>query len=225
MKPAIVYHRPAEVRKRLAELGLALEPLLQVVEGSVAGYSACTANDPPMAQGWEAWRWGTRRAREIFVPTGWERDDTGNLSSIVNHALRLRIVVVNTDDGTGRLDAEPSNRSKKGGRSEQAANHNLQLRLALEPPEIERAIQEQMKADALSDYETWYLCQHIMLDIKRGDISRAELSFPTTVSCGYLGGWKERIILRDDDGPVGSKARERDDGFTPEFEINVRRRA
>ena len=149
----------------------------------------------------------------------WERDDTGNLSTIVNHDLRIRIAVVNTDDGTSRLDGEPSNRSRKGARSERAANQNLQLRLFPDPPDIERAIAEQMKADAASHYATWYLCQHIV-----GDMARAELSYPTTLSAGFLGGWKERIILSDENGPVGSKSREHDDGLTPDFEINVRRR-
>ena len=66
MEPAIMYHRPAEVRAKLASLGVTLELLLQVTDAGAAGYNSCTDNDPPAARGWGIFGAGARVGRARY---------------------------------------------------------------------------------------------------------------------------------------------------------------
>jgi len=220
--PTTVRVLPYDVRQRLAALGLTPELLLDAVRAVVAAHAGCTDNDPPAARCWDGWRMGTRRLRELLRPLGWEKDDTDTFSVIVNHAAKVRIVVVNSADGTGRVPGAPLNVAKKGPRSREAALANAQLVLDLAgfPEEYARRLR---MAEA-AKYATWGLCVFV-----GEDEVRAELSQATAFVRGFAAQWEERIILVGDGAPpfetvtvappdVG------DDGLSPDFPIEVRRK-
>lgn len=219
--PLIVRAEPRDVASRLRALGLTIELLLEAVKAVAAGHAGCTENDPPAAPAWDGWRYGTRRLRELLRPEGWEKDDTDTYSVILNHGRRLRIVVVNTDKGTGLRLGSPMNRARKGPRSRESAEANQYvLDLAGFPQERERLL---MRAEA-QGYATWCLC--VFVD---DDVVRAELSQPVEYVGGFITGWIERVIfLGDGMWPDAVTVKrpddEGDDGLSPDFPIEVRRK-
>ncbi len=128
--PATIVAKPVEVQNELASIGLTLEQALEIVFAMASARADATENDPPGAAGWSAWRMGVRRAREVTIHSklfpGWERDETGQVSSVINRALGVRLLVANTDDGTGVCDQNryPQNRSKKGAATDRIVQSN-----------------------------------------------------------------------------------------------------
>lgn len=214
--PAIVRLQNVDREFRLAELGLAHDLLLEVVDACAAADGDCTANDPPMARGLKVYFAGVRRLRELLVPLGWEKDDTGGFSTVVNHDLRVRLAFMNTDGGTCDPAALlPMNRSRKGPNSERAASTN-QLKLpGIEWPTL-RADGTRPAAD---DYTTWHMCVHI-----EGERVLAELALLSGFEGGYFTDCHERIFLLNGDEWDGLRGPEPDDDLGPEIEVDVRRK-
>jgi hypothetical protein len=215
MHQAVVHQIPEDADARLLRLGgLRRADLMEAVAAAVAAVGACTDNDPPTARGYDAWRSALRRLREVMRPQGWEKDDTGNFSTVVNRSARVRIAVVNTDDATGNARVYPTNRSRKGSHADRASQIN-QFNL----PFPEWAETEPEDA-AIPGYATWYLCVHV-----EGQRVRAELSLPTKVEGGYFADWKERILLvSSDDDWSGTGLPEIGDDDGPVFEVPVSRK-
>jgi hypothetical protein len=209
---AIVRVEAEDVGRRLEELGFAnKESLLEVVRACVAAQGGCTDNDPPGAPGYESWRFGVRRAREIYRPLGWEKDDAGGYSTIVNRANRIRMAILNSTDGAGMLDGIPQNRSKKGACSERAAVTNAQFVLpGSEVWDVPDA--------RFEDFATWHLCVYIS-----GDDVRAELSLLNDFEAGYFTGVHEKIILVGD-GDWKKINFKDDDDTGPEIDVTIRRK-
>lgn len=221
--PTTVRLLQRDVDHRLAELGLTRDLLLEAVRAVAAAQAGCTDNDPPAARFWDGWRMGTRRLRELMRPLGWEKDDTDTFSVIVNHEARARIVVVNSAEGTGRVPGAPLNVAKKGPRSRDAALANGQLVFDMAGFAEERARRLRL-AEAATKFATWGLC--VFVD---GDTVRAELSQATAFRRGFAVEWQERIILIGDGTPAFDAVTivppdADDDGLSPDFEIDVRRR-
>ncbi|MBY0337317.1 MAG: hypothetical protein K2X11_11930 [Acetobacteraceae bacterium] len=207
MPDAAVFLRTEDADDRLWRLArLSRADLLQAVAAAVVAVGGCTANDPPTARGYDAWRMAVRRLREVLMPQGWERDDTGNFSTVMNRLAGVRIAVVNTDGNTGNPHAYPTNRSRKGALADRASEINQRI---LPFPEWDETEPE---GASLPGIATWYLCVYV-----EGERVRAELSLPTKVQGGFFADWQERIILvgsngdwsiadaphlGDDDGPV-----------------------
>lgn len=208
-----------EVNQRLAQLGLTKEKLVSIVKACVAGHGGCTDNDPPNARGFESWRWGVRRAREELRPEGWEKDDTGNFSTVVNHDLKVRLAVMNADDGAGLLDRVPQNRAKKGPNSERVAATNRELQLIL--PGLEQYMDPtgDQEGTKFSDYSTWHLCVHI-----NGDTVRAELTLLADFSGGFFTGFVEKIIVLGDGEWQKSAFQDDSPDDEPELDIEVVRK-
>jgi hypothetical protein len=207
----VVYKESWNTKRRLSELGLTREQLIDVVKASVAGRGDCTDNDPPSAPGWSSWRYGIRRLREIFRREGWDKDDTGQLSTIANHERRIKIAVCNTDDGTAIEDRIPRNRSRKGVISERVTDRNATPYMF---PEM-----EEDAARNTSDYLTWYLCIYI-----EDDRVRAELSCPSAFEAGYFTRYSERIFILNGDDWKGLDFSERNEDSGPDFDVEVRRK-
>ena len=211
--PVTVRIEEADREDRLDELGLSRALLLEVVDACVAAEGDCTANDPPMARGLKVYFAGVRRLRELLCPAGWEKDDTGGFSTVVNHERRIRLAFMNADDGTCVVDAQPSNRSRKGPNSERAASTNQTLLPGIEWPTS--------RADgtrpAGEDYVTWHLCVHI-----DQDVTRAELTLQSRFQDGFFTDCHERIFLTTD-GEWGD-SRSPNDDLGPEIEVEVRRK-
>lgn len=176
-----------EMSARLGEMKLSRDGLLDVLGLIFAEHGFCNENDPAGTRGWTVYRWGVRGLREKFRSKGWGVDSTGNLKTLVNHSLKVRIAILNTDDGTCDKDRIPCNTNTKGPNSERAALANADMLPGAEDwPEL--------KADGTPavtpEYETWHLCIYI-----RDDDLRAELSLLNKFSSGFFLGAAERIFL------------------------------
>lgn len=212
----VVHLQPWDIEQRLNKLDLTRDKIIEIIRACVAGVGGCTDNDPPSAKGWQSWRWGVRRAREILRSEGWEKDDTGGFSTIVNHNKRIRIAVVNTDEGTSDAKRIPQNRSRKGPTTERCVSvNNLQLSLANDwfsrkPSDVNMPI---------DDYTTWHLCIYI-----EGDKVLAELSILDEFSSGHFSHCYERIFLIQDGDWETLAFKYDNNNPPPEINIEVNRK-
>jgi hypothetical protein len=215
--PCQVRIEPYDVQNALAALDLTFEECMAVFEAMAAAVGGCTENDPPTARGWDAWRFGVRRWREVKRSQGWSKNDSENISTIVHPNASFRIAVANTDESTGMVNAEPRSRSTKGDGSKRAVELNNSPPLPL--PEFVEEFERQLKAAAAAHAQIWYFCAYIQEDVRR-----LELSKPTAIVGGHFAGWKERIILIDGDGPVCVRSNPVDEIYGPDVEVVVRRK-
>jgi hypothetical protein len=222
--PAPVWKKPVDVGNRLEKLfGLTRQQLLEVVGAMVRAKADCTPNDPPGSRGWSAYKMGTRRLREVtLIVKGWEKDDADQIPGVVNKARSVRIVVANTDDGTGiEEDGRfPQNRSQKGAATDRVVQAN-QLSFIKALDESLKVVPLKKSAAPLpAEIMTWYVCTY-----GEGDEFRAEISCPKIIESGYFADFYERIFLtHDDDGGGGEVVRRSDDGGSSDFEIPVTRK-
>lgn len=209
------------VTNRLHELGLTRAQLLEVVAAMVGARADATENDPPMAASWSSWRMGTRRARDVLRPTTalgrWERDESGQISSVVNKLVGVRVIVSNTDDGTCEDSRHPQNRSRKGAGTDQLVFDNqLSFLDALDSAPSASSSER----PASKPIQNWYLCVY-----NQGDDVRAELSCPTLVDNGFFADFRERIeIVNSGDDWLERLRRAPSDGDDGEFNIQVSRK-
>lgn len=215
--PTPLISEPWEVNARLEGLCVTRGQMMQALEACVAAYAGCTENDPPTARGYRVWQMGTRRLREVLAADGWERDDQGGYSSVVNHEAKLRIVVMNTDEGTGSEHLNPQNRSRKGPTSRRVAEANqLAFPAAAEWPVVVKLGTKSVVED---DYVTWHLCVHI-----DNDTVRAELCILVDFEDGFFRDCRDRILLiGPEDNDFLDPGADIDD-LGPDFEIEVRRK-
>ncbi len=216
------------VVKNFVEVGNALrdkdtrrEWLIEVAQTMAVAAAECTENDPQGSRGWRRYQMGTRRARELHLPTGkWERDDTDQIASILNPSLGIRIVVCSTDDGTCIEDREPKNRSKKGAATDRIIDGNRQLDL-FEVFGIEEPILVKPRERKDDDPVTWHLCVY-----HEGEDLRAELSLFVETASGFFGKSAARIFLLGGEGPSADVIEEDrpDSGDGSDFDIPVIRK-
>lgn len=189
---AVVYKHAMDVDRRLRELGLSRDELLEVVLAAVLGKSSCTDNDPPGAFGWMAWKEGCRRFRELFLSKkGFARSNDEGVPWVVDVIRSNRFTVANTDEGTGLVEPhrQPQQCSKKGPATDRAVSANQlslfessgESPLAPSPISYKRQPNRQL---------TWYLCIY-----SEGDVVRAELVCPKHMDGGYFLDFYERIII------------------------------
>ena len=219
MNPAIFTH-PAEVYNRIAMLGLSQEHLVSIAVRMAQARTDCTANNPPSAPGFYAWSEGTRRARELFIPLGWEACEYGQLSSIYNRKTGVRMIVINADAGAGLEDSQPQNRTYKRSATDRAVVENRENFLF----DINLASNPQQPPCRINGAFNWYLFVFSYRD-EVGDILRAELSLPSSITRGFFTSFHERIMVISDEGfDEGSLIVPEDPEGDPEFEIHVTRK-
>ena len=206
--PRFLKIEDVEVNARLRPFSLDRQILIDGIRMAVAAYGGCTDNDPPSARGYEPWRATTRGLRELLPSRGYERDDSGNFSTIKHVKHGIRIVVLNTDSKTGdpRLEIFPRNRLKKGILHERAIGAPDWL------PGLPNPF-------ATAQLDIWYLCQHI-----NDDKVLAELSRPDRIEDGFITSWRERILLLKPGDWKTLEAGDRDDDSGPEIEVDVQLR-
>ena len=188
--PAVVLKNPIVVANRLEEIGVSHRELTEIVNAMLAARADCTDNDTPAAPGWLSWCMGVRRLRQLKISqVGWEKDETAQISSVLNRKLRVRIAISNTDDGTGDDSRTPQNNSKKGAATDSIVNAN-QLSFMDILDASPGVISFKKSAGVSETIRTWYLCVY-----SSGDVRRAELSCPVKVEAGYFGDFFERIFL------------------------------
>jgi hypothetical protein len=222
--PAIVVTKPHEVANELERIGLSSEQVLEIVHAMAGAKADATENDPPGAAGWSAWRMGIRRSREVTVHDvrfpDWERDETGQVSSVVNRKIGVRLLVSNTDDGTG-IDADdrfPQNRSKKGAATDRIVQCNQGAFEFME--QASNVVAFPKAADDAQGVTSWYVCVYA-----DGEELRAELSCPVGIEGGFFTGFSKRIIILGGDGTgIDPIKRNKPDGEIVEFDIPVSRK-
>jgi hypothetical protein len=205
-----------DVVRRLADFGMTRDQILEVVRACVSGAGNVTENDPPGTHGWETYRFGVRRFREVLRPEGWEKDNTEGLATVVNHQLRMRVAVANTDGNTGHVDKLPQNRTRKGPTAERVAVANEALLPGVEWPLAQKPGDS---GPSIDGYATWHLCVYV-----DGDDVRVELSLLNEFESGFFTGWQERIILLGPGDWANVDLPESDDDSEPELDIDVRPR-
>ena len=222
--PVVIVSQAIEVANELERIGLSGEQVLEIVHAMAGAKADATENDPPGAAGWSSWRMGVRRAREVTIHDkrfpDWQRDETGQVSSVVNRVIGVRLLVANTDDGTG-IDAEdrfPQNRSKKGAATDRIVQTNQSVFEFME--QASNVVAYPKAADAAQGITSWYVCVYA-----DGEELRAEISCPTGIEGGFFDGFGKRIIILGGDGtgidPVRHK---KPDGEVVEFDIPVVRK-
>jgi hypothetical protein len=205
-----------DARRRLAELDLDAESLLDVGRRGMAAAASCTSNHPAVLSGILGWGETVCALREFLLPKGWSRLDEGNLPLTVNDANTLGITVATGDEDTGRPEGSPCTKSKKGPRVASAVSAN-QLQLFPVPVALRTAEDPR--------WATWLLLIH--RDHAAREL-RCELSRPVNIGeDGRVDGWSERIILGaipfDDDTILVRPAPT--DSPSPDIVVEVKRRA
>lgn len=224
----VVVRKFKEVADRLVIKATTRDQLLAVVDAVAAAKADTTDYDPYGTAGWRGWQMGIRRNREVHVGvSGWEKDDTDQVPSIVNPRLGLRIIVCNTDDATcieSRDKSGPQNRSKKGAATDRAvANNQGSFMEALEASLAEKVTRLQPSSRQMTSppIVTYYLCVYV-----EGDDIRAELSSPRAVVNGYFDEFEERIFIigGDAEPPTLVSRKDEDDDDGSDYPITVKRK-
>lgn len=213
----IVHSEPLTVAKRLRDLGLTLDTLLNAVTAAYQAWSNCTDLDPKMYPGLTMWAVAIRHLRAGLLPK-WQAKDDGNYSITVSPDGQVAITVATGDDGTGIADRIPTTQSSKGPRTMEAiAANNKQMGFELTFPD--GWVPPLYDPAKFGDCTTWILLIH------REDAAvRAELSHPLEFDDNKrVSGWKERILLPSvDTGPLDEV--EVEEGEQP-VDVPVQRKA
>jgi hypothetical protein len=185
----IIYKDPIEVRKKLRDLTVPLELLIEAAQqGFVERLNAIPPFDPITAAGTDAWRYPVRAVRGGLAGVGWRLDDPRNLPLVISDERRINITVSSGDQFTG-IDGHRHPRSKnpKGVLIEEAISRNTR-QIDLFP---ERLPQTVRKFEQTLTYPTWVYLLYIT-----DEEIRAELSLPSSMDeSDYVDGWAERIIV------------------------------
>ena len=221
---AKVYAEPISVRERLYRLGVAEDDLRTAIEYGHRQAASCTAHDPPTAAGYIAWAKATRAFRALSIPVGWTTSNARGYPITVHSSGEFAVVVAGGDANTGIEHLTPATRSAKGPATRDAIDEN-QLSFYTYMPEVFGT------PPVLATHNprmTW-----VLLHYRDGDagVIRAELSLPTDMTAeGFVGTWRERIILREISfGPGGGRDIEPDGDSggedTGEIDIPIGRKA
>jgi hypothetical protein len=170
-----------EAPQRLASLGLAEAPLRETAMQAYLALSKLTPHHPRIARGLAPWMEAIAALRDHLCHLGWSKSDFDNHELIVDPEGQTAIAVMTGDEGTGRADANPSNRCPKGAKTIEAIYSNNQIDLF---PEL-------LPPSRRSSCATWILLYRI-----GQDELRCELSLPSEIGGdGKIKRWKERILL------------------------------
>jgi hypothetical protein len=188
MKPQIL-ESSIDVGNYLEQkLGVSQEHLIQIVLAGVAGRNNCTPNHPSGMPGTMCWGEATREMREVFLPRGYEKDDTDNIPSVYHKERRVKIAICNSDSGTGLTHSHPQPTRSKGDGAKRAVFPNEGVLKGI----LESSLNEVQSGQR--DVEMfWYLC--IYCD---EDAFRAELLSPILKEDGSFKDSCVRIILVSD---------------------------
>ena len=208
----LIRFEPDDVQARLAALGLNQDPLLHAARRWHLAWSGFTPNHPPFGCGIAAWMEAVAALREAIMPDGWTRSDDRNYALVISPDGAMAINVATGDMGTGRPDANPSNKAPKGVSTADAISVNqVQLELPLPLPEL---LPRRGEGPL-----TWFLLLHRTA----GEI-RCELSLPLEMSVdGRITRWQERIILTAT--PLDGETVEIVAPQGPDLDIAVKRKA
>ncbi len=125
MVETVVRREPWEVGARLAELQLdPIDRLLKVRSAAISASADATDFHPANAAGTFAYQHGTFSLRFEFVGKIWRLDRAEGVETIVNDALKIRVIYANVDVACDD-DLKPKPRSRKGAGAERVRVGNL----------------------------------------------------------------------------------------------------
>lgn len=175
-----VYSDERQVGEKLAELGLSVEQLRDVLRHIALTINSQTEDHPSWGPGITVASEAVFALRGTLRDSQWSREEERGFALTVHPQNKLAINIAKGDEGTGDPDADVATASDKGICTVQAITQNqLSLDLGLPP------------ATKTPKRPTWYLlyCR------KAGGI-HAELSLPVGMSAEkHISVWRERIIL------------------------------
>lgn len=119
-----VIREPWDVDRRLSEMGLARDKLLNAVAVATHEGANATPNHCANAAGTFAYQHGTWAIRNEFVGKDWVVDRSDGVEAIWNEALKIRIGYSNVDIACDD-EQTPKPRSRKGAGAERACSGNL----------------------------------------------------------------------------------------------------
>ncbi|GAB2583652.1 hypothetical protein GCM10027168_15550 [Streptomyces capparidis] len=185
---AMVHVEGPRARGRLAELGLAVEEIEDVLRRAEAERNFCTQLDPLSLPGNIFWGRTIRYLRETYIPKGWRSANPSNVPLLLSPTEGFAITASSGSRETGFAALTPSTRYSKGSAVIRRVETNRQLMLP--PYEVEP--EPQGVGDGIP---TWFLLyQHV--NTETGTRLYAELSMPDNAgSRGKIDSWHERIML------------------------------
>lgn len=205
-----------DVRHRLRDFGLTVEPLHAALKAGFLARASCTPYDPVTTPGTDAWSRTNRRLRELLVPHGWRQDDPSNVPLTINDEQAFALTATTGNDRTGLVGPDPHTKSRRKGNAMFAAlERNRRRGPDLFPESLPPALR---LAEQTFQYPTWTLLFR-MTD----DEIWCELSLPITLEDGEIVDWAERILLSQPGIEPGDYSRSDDLGA--DFDVGVRRRA
>lgn len=186
-----VWREPWDVSRRLGEMGLTLESLLNVVRAVLASGADATPFHASNAGGTFRYQTGVWALRENHVGEIWSVDRENGIEAIKNDGLKIKIAFSNVDVACDD-EHDPKPRSKKGRGAEIACSGNL---LPMHLPKFATRQDD--------EWATFYL----MVDENgAAELSRPIISsetFQTCVERIYLSDGSdfnpERILIDDDE--------------------------
>jgi hypothetical protein len=185
MAVPVVHDETYDVDRRLAELDLKRDVLIDALRQGEFQRRNASPLDPPISIGITAWGRTTRALREGLVPLGWTPNDRFNLSTVLSPNGRVAIAVASGDEDTGDTspEAQPRTRYRRGATYKRALERNEQLEMF---PETNS------ERDPLANATvTW-----ILLRYSTDNAVFAELSRPLRLGDGdRITEWAERIVL------------------------------
>lgn len=210
-----MYAEQPEIETRLAQMGLSLEGLMNVVRAAGAGLASTTTFHPRSAPGTYAYHEGVAALRRWLVPRGWGYDEDGSQPRTFSNEYGISIIIQSGDQNTGRdTGTEPRSRNAHGATTETKIKDNAdQLALfAVSRPQPTAKEEE----DGVSLF-TWILLIAVV-----EDQLCAELSLASDFSMGKATSWSERILLPEQPFGDGNTAQYRGDGDEgPDNEVSV----
>jgi hypothetical protein len=174
---------------RLEELGLTPEDLDYALRGADAEARTWSPSAPPIMPGLARWAKTNELLRLRLLPRGWSQDNPRLMPRTISPGRTHAIVATAGDAATGVLNANPTTRYAKGTETVKAVEANIQLAFDFAglfnwPAPSDDGTPE----PALG---TWLL----LYNAGETEI-RAELSLASAISAtGFVGAWRERIIL------------------------------
>jgi hypothetical protein len=218
MKNIAIHFEPIDARRRLSQLGLTEDVLIQAVLRGQSEARSRTENHPKMYSALTPWGEANCALREGLSTEGWTRCDEGNLPFTVNKDETLAIIVATGDQNTGNKDLHPCTKSAKGPQTVKVVEENQR---SLFPIKIDSGDVEKMRE--AQGRETWMLLFH------RDDVNyevRCELSRPINMDeDGHVAGWAERIILRSTPFESDAVKIPTDAPQTPNINVNIKLRS
>jgi len=208
-----IIDKPLSIEKELVKLSLDHENLITVIRYAESEKALCTENDPVGFGSFTAYARAGRKLREIYVPKGWEKDDSHNQCAIRHPEKNIRIVPCNFNESAGDISVDPTNKSPKGEVSRKKSISNYTLLLP-GIPEIEP--RENEAGDI-----TWVLGFFMEDDFS----ITAELSLPIDFANGFYTKFSKRIILLNGSEGYADKvvSHSTEDTFK-EIDINIKRK-